>query len=85
MLDYPVHDAHVLGEAAATGLKTGCAADLLVGFALREGVMAAVVAIPAGDVMEHHDPVAGLELGNVLSGCDHHSGSLVAKDARSRV
>jgi hypothetical protein len=35
--------------------------------------------------MKDHDPVSGLELGNILSGRDYHSRSLVAKDAGSRV
>ena len=60
LLDDPIHDADVFGEASAGGLESGGASDLLVGGALGEGLVAAVVTLAAGDVMEDHDAIAGL-------------------------
>ncbi len=58
----PIHHSNVFREAAATGLESGGRADLLIGWALREDLMPAVVTIAAWDVMEDHHPVAELKL-----------------------
>ena len=83
--DDPVHDADVLGEAAAGGSEACGAADLLVDLALREGLLAAVVAVAAGDVVIGHDAVADGEVGDAFADADDGAGHLVAEDAGSVV
>ena len=61
--DNPVHDADIFGESAARRLESGRAADFLVSLALGKSLVAAVVTLATGDVMEHHDAIARLELG----------------------
>src|SRR5262249_23949734 len=85
VLDDPVHDTHVFGEAAAAGLKAGRATNFLVGLALGEGVMAAVVAVPTGDMVKDHHPVAGMEFLDAVSSGNHYSGGFVPENARGRV
>src|ERR1035438_4241346 len=63
LIDDPIHDADVLGEASTRGFEAGSASDLFVGGALGEGLVAAVVTVAAGDVMKDYDAVAGLEPG----------------------
>jgi hypothetical protein len=69
----PVHDADIFGKTSATGLETRRAANLLVGFALSEGLVPAVVAGAAGDMVEHHDAVAGSESFDVFARSDYDS------------
>ena len=52
VVDDEVHDADVLGKAAAGGLEARGDAGLLVERALRRGALAAVVALAAGNVVE---------------------------------
>ncbi len=65
--NYPVHDADVLGKPAAGGLKARRDADLLIELALRRSLLAAVVALAAGHVMEDHDALANLEARDALA------------------
>ena len=62
LLDDPIHHPNVFREASAGRLKSSGASDFLVGRALGEGFVPAVVALAAGDVMKDHDAVAGLEV-----------------------
>ena len=65
--DDEVHHANVLGKAAAGGLEAGRDAGLLVERALRGRLLAAVVALAAGDVMEAHHALADCEAGDALA------------------
>jgi hypothetical protein len=56
--DDPVHDADVLGEAAAGGFKAGGNAHLFVDGALGVELAFAVEAFAAGDVVEGDDAIA---------------------------
>src|ERR1700733_4165083 len=81
----PVRHPPVAGEAAAGGLKPRTAADALVNRTLSEGLLAAVVASPARDVVEHSHPVAYGERSYSRSyGCDC-AYRFVAEDARRGV
>ncbi len=62
LLDDPVHHANVFGEPAARRLESGRATDFLIGGALGESLVPAVVALAARDVVKDHDAVAGTEL-----------------------
>ena len=83
LLDNPVHDADIFRETAAGRLKSGGAADFLVGGALGEGLVTAVVALAAGDVVEDYDAIAGRELTHSGANRRDHSRGFVAEDARS--
>ena len=81
----PVHDPHVAGEAAAGGLEPRTAADALVNRTLGEGLLAAVVASPARDVVEHsHTVTYGERFHSVSHGRDR-AYRFVAEDARRGV
>ncbi len=82
LLDDPIHDADVFGETAAGRLESGGTADFLVGGALGESLVPAVVTFAARDVMKHHDPVAGLELAHVRAYRSDHAGGFMTEDAR---
>ena len=62
LLDDPIHHANVFGETSAGRLESGSASHLLIGWALGEGLVPAVVTLAARDVMKDHNAVAGLEL-----------------------
>ena len=47
--------------------------------------MPAVITIAAGDVVEDHDPVAELIIGNIVTERGDDPGGLMSKDARRRV
>jgi hypothetical protein len=84
--DDPVHDADVLGKAAAGRFTYACrCADLLVGFALRESLLAAVEANTTGDVMERHHALADGKAFDTFADGSDRSGHLMAEDARSRM
>ena len=78
----PVHHADVLGEAAAGGRKAGGASDLLVDLALREGLLAAVVALAARNVVVRHHAVADCEAADALADPHNRARHLVSEDAR---
>jgi len=83
LVDDPIHDADVFGETAAGGLEASGASNSFVGGALGEGLMAAVVALAAGNVMEDYDAVAGSEAGDSgTDGCGY-AGGFMAEDAGS--
>ncbi len=83
--DNPVHHPNVLRKAAAGGLKAGRGAHFLVDRALRKGLLAAVVALSAGNVMVDHHPLANLKTGNALAHPHNGSRHLMAEDARRGV
>ena len=85
MGDDPVHHANVLRKAAAGRLKTRRRADFLVDQALRKGLLAAVVALSAGDVVVDHHPLAQRKLRDGLAHFHDGSRHLVAEDARRGV
>jgi hypothetical protein len=75
LVDDPIHDPDVFGESAAGRLETRCASDFFVRGALGEGLVAAVVALAAGDVVENYDPIAGSKAGDAgTCGCDYPGG-----------
>ncbi len=78
----PVHHADVLGEAAAGRRKARGASYLLVDLALREGLLAAVVAFAAGDVMVRHHAVADCEAAYALAYPHNRPRHLMPEDTR---
>ena len=84
-LNDPVHYADVLGKSAAAGFITGGRADLLVGRALRENLMPAVVAIATRDVVKDDNAVADSEVCYAVADRGYGPGRLVPEDARSGV
>ena len=85
MLDDPVHDANVFGKAAAGGLESGGAADLLVGGALRESFVAAVIALAARDMVENYDAISGMKVGYAGADGGDCAGGFMAEDSRGGV
>jgi len=81
----PVHDADVLGEAAARGLKARGDAGLFVERALRGGSLAAVVALVAGNVMMDDDALTDAVGVYAFPDSDNGSRHLVTEDAGSGV
>ena len=73
--DDEVHDADVLGKAAAGGLEARRDAGLLVERALRGGSLAAVVALVAGDVVMHDNALAEFELCDAGAAADDGAGT----------
>src|ERR1700739_313428 len=82
VLDDPVHDPNIFGKAAAGSLESGRATYLLVGRALREGLVPAVKTVTAGNVMKDHHPVAGTVLRDALADRGYYAGGFVSEDAR---
>jgi len=78
------HDADEFGIAAAGWLETGGDAGGFVKGALGEIVMAAIVAMTAGDVVVDGNAVADAELGEAAADLDDDAGGFVAKDAGGR-
>ncbi len=78
------HHANVFGEAAAGGFESGGDAGAFVLRALGEGMVAAIMAIHAGDVVVESDAVAGLKLRLFAADLDDGAGGFVAEDARGR-
>ena len=85
VVDDEIHHANVLGEAAAGRLEAGRGAGLLIERALRRSVLAAVVALAAGNMMEAHDAVADSEFGDACADLGDHSGHFMTEDARRGV
>ncbi len=83
--DDEVHHADVLGKAAAGGLEARGGAGFLVERALRGRLLAAVVALAAGNVMEGHHAVADCKLRDACADRGDDSGHFVAEDARRGV
>src|SRR5580704_7931651 len=82
LLDDPIHHPNVFGEASAGRLESGGASHLLIGEALCERFMLAVVALAAGNMMKQYNPVAALELAQARTHGGHDSGGFMAEDAR---
>jgi hypothetical protein len=78
------HDADVSGVTAAGGFEAGSDACAFVLFALGEGVMAASMALKAGDVVMERDAVADFEFSYFGADANDGSGGFVAEDARGR-
>ncbi len=78
----PVHYANVLGEASAGGREAGSASHLLVDLTLREGLLAAVVALAAGDVVVRHHAVADRKAADAFAYANNRARHLVSEDAR---
>ncbi len=78
----PVHDANVLGEASAGGRKAGCASYLLVDLTLREGLLAAVVALTARNVVVRHHAIANRKAADAFSHANNRARHLMPEDAR---
>jgi hypothetical protein len=76
----PVHDTDVLGEASTGGREARGAAYFFVGLALREGLLAAVVALAAGDVVVGHDTIADNKAFDTLADANDGAGHLVSED-----
>ena len=77
----PVHDADILRKAAAGGFKSRRATYLLIRRTLREGLVTAVIAFPAGDVVEDDDAVSFAEIADALANGGDHARGFVAEDA----
>jgi hypothetical protein len=84
-LDYPLHDTDVFRESAAGGFESRRATHFFVGCALREGLVPAIEALPARDVMKDHDAIAGAIGGYVFSDRGYHSGGFMSENSRGRV
>src|SRR6266550_5909208 len=82
MAHNPIHHTDVLGEATAGGSKAGGASHLLVDLALCEGLLAAVVALAARDVMVCHHAVADCEAADLLANSHNRPRHLMSEDAR---
>src|SRR5258706_3239330 len=65
-LDNPVHYPDILRKPSTRRLETSCAAYLLVGGALCEGLVAAVITFSTGNMMKHHHAFADAELPNAI-------------------
>ena len=76
---------NVLGEASTRGLEAGGAADAFIRGTLGEGLFSAVVAVPAGNVMEDHHAVVDREVLNAFANGGQGPGGLMAEDAWGRV
>src|SRR5271166_989253 len=85
LLDDPIHHPDVFGEPPAGRLKACRASNQLIGRALRECRMTAVVTLPARDVMKYHYPVARLKLPYSCTHRRNHARGFVSKDARRRM
>src|SRR5262249_7526862 len=81
----PVHHADVLGEAPAAGLKTGSRAHFLIDRTLGENLLAAVIALTAGNMVEDHDAVAFGKALYALAPAYNLPRHLVTKDPWSRM
>ena len=77
-----VHHTDVFSEAAARRSEPGRATDLLVVFTLCEGLLAAVVALAAGDVVVGHHAIPYAEAGYACADLRNRAGHLVSEDAR---
>src|ERR1017187_9600312 len=82
---HKVHDTDIFGKSTARGFEARGHANLLVERALGGCAFAAVVALPAWDVVEHHHAFPNFKLGHVLADGHDGTGHLVAKDARGRM
>jgi len=83
--DDPGHDADVFGKPAAGGFKARGDADALVVVALGGGLVAAVVALAAGGVVEDHDAVANAKALDIDAGSSDDAGDFMPEDAGGRV
>jgi hypothetical protein len=83
VLDDPVHYTYIFGETPARRLETGCAANFLIRGALSERLVLAIETVTTRNVVEHHDPIAGVILRDILTDGGNDPGSLMSKDARS--
>ena len=83
------HHADVFGKAAAGWFESGCDAGAFVLGALSEGVVAAIVAFHAGDVVMEGDAIAGTKWARgdarpPPADLDDGAGGFVAENARGR-
>jgi len=85
VLNNPVHDANVLGEAAAGRLEAGGATDFFVGRALGESLVLAVETLAARNVVEDHDAVAGAKVADALADGGDNAGGFVSENSRGGV
>src|SRR5208337_3403365 len=80
LFDDPVHHPDIFGESSPGGLESGRTANFLVGGALGEGLVAAVIAFMAGDMMKHNHPLADGEPGHACADFRDYARSLVPKN-----
>src|SRR5205807_1845371 len=80
--DDPIHNAHILREAAAGGLVSGGHTDFLIDGALGEDLAAAIKAGHARDVVEHHHVDAYFEIADAVADLRYNASGLMAVDAR---
>src|ERR1019366_8908005 len=85
LLDDPVHHPDVFRKSSTRRLESRRATDFLVGGALREGFVAAVIAFSTRDVMQHHHAFAEAELANTFPHFRDDTRSFVAKNTRRGV
>src|SRR5450755_3085049 len=81
VLDDPVHNAHVLREAAAGRFKSRCHTHLLIDRALGIKLSLAVEAVLARNMVKNHYAIAGNVLRDIASRAHYHSGGLMSIDA----
>src|ERR1039458_5918796 len=77
----PIHDANVLGKSATRRLEAGGDANLLIERTLCGCLLATVVALAAGHVVEDHHAFAALKARHSLADGNDGAGDFVAKDA----
>src|SRR5579863_9831300 len=82
LADNPIHNADIFREASAGRFKSRGAPYPLIGEALGECLVTAVVALAAGDVMEDHHTVTWLEAAHVGADGGDYAGSFMAEDPR---
>src|ERR1700750_2826314 len=83
-LDNPVHNANVLGEAAACRFEAGCNANFLVDGTLCVKSPVAIEATSAGDMMKSNDTISRHIPGDAVADFHHHTGCFVTINARRR-
>src|ERR1700722_9706412 len=76
------HHSDVLCEASTGRSEAGCAPDVLIGVALREGLLAAVEALSTRDVVVSHHPVAYGKAVDAFACADNCARHLMPKDPR---
>src|SRR5260370_435640 len=85
LLDNPVHHPDVFRKSSARRLEPSRATHLLVGGALREGFVLAVITLSAWDMVKHHHVFTDAELSNAFSHLRDDARCFMTKNTRRGV